>query len=94
MVAADQLLQFDVRLRQAKMRPDYMFGKLAINFCGDFLQLPPVDKKGTRKSIALPINDTGYWAEDDDAAVDDADAIAKQQAQQEARQGHEIWKSV
>ena len=37
MVAADQLLQCDVRLRQAKLRPQERFGNLGINLCGDFL---------------------------------------------------------
>ena len=36
MIAADQLMQCDVRMRQAKMRPLNRFGSLAVNLCGDF----------------------------------------------------------
>ena len=43
MVASDQFLQCDIRLRQAKLQTHLPFGGLAMNFCGDFLQLPPVD---------------------------------------------------
>ena len=52
MISADQLLQADVRMRQAKQKPEQMFGALGLNLCGDFLQLPPVDKDGSRKSLA------------------------------------------
>ena len=98
MVSADQFLQCDVRLRQAKMEPECPFGKLGMNFCGDFLQLPPVDKDGTRKSLALPLDDKGFNA----CAVDDADpeinvGEAKdrnQQALLEGRQGFELWRSI
>ena len=45
MIASDQFLQCDVRLRQAKMNSDARFGNLAVNICGDFLQLPPVAKQ-------------------------------------------------
>ena len=62
MVSADQLLQVDVRLRQAKQRADRLFGDLAMILSGDFLQLPPVDKDGSRKSLAtnadLDMDDT------------------------------------
>ena len=44
MVSADQFLQCDVRLRQAKLKPNARFGALAMNICGDFSQLPPVDR--------------------------------------------------
>ena len=44
MVPADQFLQCDVRMRQAKMKPEIRFGGLAVNLCGDFLQLPPVGR--------------------------------------------------
>ena len=61
MVSGDQLLVTDVRLRQAKICPEKKFGGLAMNLCGDFLQLPPADKSGTRKSLAVPVDDTGDW---------------------------------
>ena len=57
MISSDQLLQCDVRIRQAKMVFDRPFGGLAMNYCGDFLQLPPVDKNGSRKSLAMPHED-------------------------------------
>ena len=59
MVSADQFLQCDVRLRQAKVQPNVRFGNVAMNICGDFLQLPPVDKHGTRKSLAVPVDEIG-----------------------------------
>ena len=37
MVSADQFLQCDVRLRQAKLKPCAKFSNLAMNICGDFL---------------------------------------------------------
>ena len=51
MIASDQFLQTEVRLRQGTMQLQRRFGGLAMNVCGDFLQLPPVDKDGTRKSL-------------------------------------------
>ena len=66
MVSADQFLQCDVRLRQAKLKPCAKFGNLAMNICGDFLQLPPVDKHGTRKSLALPVDAMGVVEEEVD----------------------------
>ena len=70
MVSADQFLQCDVRFRQAKMQTESRFGRLAMNFCGDFLQLPPVDKDGSRKSLALPADEIEHTvadgSEDDD----------------------------
>ena len=42
MVAPDQLLQADVRIRQAKENPDMRFGGLITVLSGDFLQLPPI----------------------------------------------------
>ena len=39
-------------MRQAKMEMELAFGGLALNVCGDFLQLPPVNKDGSRRSLA------------------------------------------
>ena len=64
MISGNQLLQCDVRMRQAKLRPADRFGKLAVNLCGDFLQLPPVDKHGSRKGLAVPLDHVGRVAED------------------------------
>ena len=45
MIYADQLLQCDVRMRQAKVQHAHPFGGMVVTICGDVLQLPPVDKK-------------------------------------------------
>ena len=100
MVPGSQLLHCDVRMRQATMRPNARFGGLAMNFCGDFLQLPPVDKDGTRKSLACPLDESGkvpLEIEEEDgppAAVLTKDQKEKQQASVESRQGFELWRSV
>ena len=101
MVSADQLLQCDVRLRQAKLQPNVRFGNLAMNLCGDFLQLPPVDTHGTRKSLALPVDAVGNVEVEEEAcaAQKDATEIAqqtkrKEQAALEGRQGFELWRSI
>ena len=54
MVATNQYLQMDVRMRQAKMKSAEKSGGIAMNLCGDLLQLPPVDKDSSRKSLAKP----------------------------------------
>lgn len=74
MIAADQFLQSDVRLRQAMMQPQLPFGGLALNVCGDFLQLPPVDRDGSRKSLASRIVDD----EPVEAGNDQEDALDRQ----------------
>lgn len=39
------------------MNSEETFGYLAMNICGDFLQLPPVEKKkGARRSLAVPLD--------------------------------------
>ena len=58
MVAMNQCLQMDVRMRQAKMKSAEKFGGIAMNLCGDFLQLPPFDKDNSRKSLAKPLNES------------------------------------
>ena len=90
MIAADQFLQCDVRMRQAKQTTQQPFGGLAVNVCGDFLQLPPVDKDGSRHSLARPIDDTGHVAPEGD---EEAEATAKA-AHAESRQGFELWRSI
>ena len=93
MVAADQFLQCDVRLRQAKMQSEQRFGGLAMTFSGDFLQLPPVDKDGRRKSLVHPMDEAGRW-EPDEAQEDEVQQAAGVEADQEARQGHALWRSL
>ena len=91
MISSDQLLQCDVRMRQAKMRPDLPFGGLAMTFCGDFMQLPPVDKDGSRKSLAMSHDDP-----EEDAEGDGDDAAARQQRRSkhvEGRQGFTLWRT-
>ena len=92
MIAADQFLQCDVRMRQAKENPYQMFGGLAVNVCGDFLHLPPVDKDGSKRSLALPLDDHGHAepvADGDDKAEEDAKATNS-----EGRQGYNLWRSI
>ena len=92
MVSADQLLQADVRIKQAKQRADRLFGNLAVVLSGHFLQLPPVDKDGSRKSLAGDIE-----SNDEDVACDTKTdkAIAQRKAKRgETEQGLRIWQSV
>ena len=42
MVKADQLYQLDLRLREITMRPNQLFGGVALIFFGDIMQLKPV----------------------------------------------------
>ena len=42
MVKADQLYQLDLRLREIRMRPNEVFGGVALFFFGDIMQLKPV----------------------------------------------------
>ena len=72
-----------------------------MNICGDFLQLPPVDKHGTRKSLALPVDAEGNIDSEKDPveqAAGDDDATQKadmeEQAALENRQGFELWRSL
>ena len=95
MIAANQLLQCDVRMRQAKMKPESRFGTLAVNLCGDFLQLPPVSKDKTRKSLTVPVDDEGLCDEDEEDAADGAlVAPTSKEKQIEGRQGFELWRSI
>ena len=97
MISGNQLLQFDVCMRQAKLRPAYRFGKLAVNLCGHILQLPPVDKHGSRKSLAVPLDHVGRMVEEvADAEEGDVNEVstAKTEAKVEGRQGFELWRSI
>ena len=101
MVSADQFLQMDVRMRQAKNANAVLFGGLAVNICGDFLQLPPVDKFGTRKSLAKPLDDAGYVepdsteeSEDENINQEPDKKRAKQEALVEGRQGFMLWRGL
>ena len=93
MISADQLLQCDVRMRQARMSFDRPFGSLALNICGDFLQLPPVDTNGSRLSLAMPLSDTGKAVGRDIENCDDRESEAKTAAA-ETRQGRALWSSI
>ena len=56
MVAPEQLLQVDVRVRQAT-RVNRFLGGIATGFLGDFLQLPPVETH----SLAEVLDNVGHW---------------------------------
>ena len=93
MVSSDQFLQCDVRMRQAKMNVRETFGGLAINVCGDFLQLPPVSRDGSKKSLACDLDDTGHEmvaSEDED---DEPGETVQEASNAESRQGSELWRS-
>ena len=96
MISSDQFLQCDVRLRQAKNDQEHRFGNLATNVCGDFLQLPPVEKhKGSRRSLAMPLDHFGRCeveeAEGDKEGTQDKSLAARMA---EARQGFDLWRSI
>ena len=95
MISSDQFAQCDVRMRQAKLEPTKPFGGLATNFCGDFLQLPPVDKTGDRKSLAVPITACGRWAADSGPARREVEQeTVGGDAGAESRQGFDLWRSI
>ena len=72
-----------------------------MNVCGDFLQLPPVDKDNSRKSLAKPLNESFARAVEGEDCENAAETTqekhkrleAKQKAV-EARQGWELWREI
>ena len=73
------------------------FGERTFIVAGDFLQLPPVDKDGSRKSLAVPLDHVGRVAEEvADAEEGDVNegSTAKKEAKVEGRQGFELWRSI
>ena len=96
MIPADQFLQCDVRIRQAKMNPDVRFGGLAVNFCGDFLQLPPVNKDGSKPSLAKPFREqsTSQVDNEDNVPNEVDNNVVSEEGRAESRQGFELWHSV
>ena len=88
MVAPDQLCESDIRLRQAKEKPDTKFGGLLTLLSGDFLQLPPVRKQ----TLAAVVDDAGFVQKDPVHFVPGEDEEDEQCAAQ-IRQGLELWRS-
>ena len=98
MVAPDQLLQADERLKQAKGEFNVSFGHLVCVFTCDFLQLPPVKKR----TLATKMDDAGFvkaskafrkHRSEDSDEEDDNDDAKKELAFAEVRQGLELWRS-
>ena len=58
------------------MCPAQTFGGLSLNICGDFLQLPPVDTDGSRRSLAMPLNDTGKCMPDESVEAENSKGAA------------------
>ena len=77
MISADQFHHCDVRMRQAKQNPERQFGGLALNICGDFLQLPPVDKDNSRRSLAMPDEKDSSFREQREQGDDDEEAAVE-----------------
>ena len=100
MISSDQLLQCDVRMRQAKMCMTSPWGGLAINICGDFLQLPPVNKDGSKNSLAMPIGDTvrKEAKEEEQEEMDDDETTIEMKTDEsklvEGRQGFQLWRTI
>ena len=66
---------------------------MGVVICGDLLQLPPVDRNGTRQSVAKPLDDYGEVSLDEDdeenAEVVTADkkALAKEARRKRRKAG-------
>ena len=82
MVSPDQLLQVDVRVRQATQCPDFRFGRLLTVLSGDFLQLPPVKKL----TLATPVDKAGFVPVSKKAKADDDSDDEEEQVTADARQ--------
>ena len=78
------------------MKSGVRLSNLAMNICGDFLQLPPVEKqKGSRRSLAMPLDHHGRCDAQEatpDNEVHHDRSVASRLA--EARQGFELWRSI
>ena len=76
------------------MKTHSPWGGLAINVCGDFLQLPPVSKDGRRKSMAQPLDDTGMPEPAEEPPLAESFACEGPVVPSaEGRQGLEMWRS-
>jgi hypothetical protein len=72
------------------MTPQQPFGGLAINVCGDFLQLPPVDTDGSKPSLAAPPAHEVAFVQHSDGEEEDT----AKDANAESRQGFRLWRSI
>ena len=94
MVEPAQLLQSDVRVRQAKQQPLYKWGGIGVGLLGDFMQLPPIRSGG----LSVPIDDTGKWRPGPcdtcgNITAEDTGEV-EEIAAAEARQGFDLWRTV
>jgi hypothetical protein len=67
-----------------------------MNLCGDFLQLPPVEKNKSMMSLAAPLSDAYVQRITDSEKVDQEsnEADKPKDLGVEAQQGMQLWRSV
>ena len=103
MISAAQFYYCDVRMRQAKQNVEHQFGGLALNICGDFLSLPPVDKDNSRRSLTMLYEEDSVSAErsgqgrPDEELTAEADDLQDDDDVKKATenlQGSKLWKTM
>ena len=95
MTPPEQIHQASMRMSQAKRRLDTPFGGLGVVVCGDFLQLPPIEKAGSKSKRSLahvlePPNAEGVTPAGEAEKV----KTKEDKVSSEARQSSALWRSV